>query len=199
MNRIRKGILVYILGKSSSGKDSIYREIRSQYDLVPMVIYTTRPMRSGEQEGVEYHFVDMDFLIEARERGSVIEERTYQTVNGPWTYFTLDESFDFVNYSYLGIGTLDSYIFIKEYYGDCVIVPIYIEVDDGIRLRRALEREINSVNPQYSEMCRRFLADEEDFAEDHLRECGIFKKFSNDGPMDKCIEEIKQYLETLSY
>lgn len=103
MNRLRNGILVYILGKSSSGKDCVYHEIRKQYDLVSMVIYTTRPMRAGGQEGVEYHFVDMNFLIEAREKGRVIEERTYHTVHGSWTYFTLDESFDFGNHSYLGI------------------------------------------------------------------------------------------------
>ena len=39
------------------------------------------------------------------------------------------------------------------------MVPLYVEVDDGLRLSRALERERKQTEPKYAEMCRRFLAD----------------------------------------
>ena len=47
------------MGKSASGKDSIYKKIRERLsELKPIVIYTTRPIREGEREGVEYYFTD---------------------------------------------------------------------------------------------------------------------------------------------
>lgn len=46
-----------ILGKSASGKDSIYKKLLEDptLDLTPVIPYTTRPMREGEREGVDYH------------------------------------------------------------------------------------------------------------------------------------------------
>ena len=53
------GKIFYLMGKSASGKDSIYKRLRSVYpELKSIVLYTTRPMRAGEQEGVEYYFID---------------------------------------------------------------------------------------------------------------------------------------------
>lgn len=52
------GKIFYLMGKSASGKDSIYKRLRSLCpELKSIVLYTTRPMRDGEQEGVEYHFI----------------------------------------------------------------------------------------------------------------------------------------------
>ena len=50
------GKIFYIMGKSSSGKDSIYRKLESteEFGLKRLVIYTTRPIRDGEKEGREY-------------------------------------------------------------------------------------------------------------------------------------------------
>ena len=39
------------------------------------------------------------------------------------------------------IGTLVSYQALREYFGEEAIVPVYLEVEDGLRLARALERE----------------------------------------------------------
>ncbi len=40
--------------------------------------------------------------------------------------------------SYLMIGTLESYEKMRGYFGEKGVVPVYIEVDDGVRLERAL-------------------------------------------------------------
>lgn len=163
------GKIFYIMGKSSSGKDSIYRQLEGNQELglKRLVIYTTRPIRDGEENGREYFFADENKLKEFRRNGKLIEARTYQTVYGPWTYFTADDGQVSVgNDSYLGIGTLESFVRLREYYGNEVMWPIYIEVEDGERLERALAREKTQEVPKYEEMCRRFLADQNVFSEE---------------------------------
>ena len=69
-----------------------------------------------------------------------------------------------------------------------------IELDDGIRLQRALDREKAQDQPKYEEMCRRFLADAEDFSEERIRQAGIVKRFYNND-LEECLEEITGYLK----
>ncbi len=190
MNRI-----FYIMGKSSSGKDTIYNRIRSEEKLLPVVLYTTRPMRENEENGREYHFVDRACFDKMKSEGKVIEERIYNTIHGEWIYFTSKDSIDIEKGNCIGIGTLESYVKIKEHFGEAV-VPIYIEVEDGLRLARAVERERLQTNPKYAELCRRFLADSSDFSEEKLKEAGISRRFSNEGEIEECIDEIKMEMRT---
>ena len=178
------------MGKSASGKDTIYKKIKEQLpELRTIVIYTTRPIREGEVDGVEYYFSDDARLETLQREGKVIELRAYNTVHGIWKYFTVDDGqFDGAGHV-LAIGTLESYIKLKEYFGEEKMVPLYIEVEDGIRLERALAREHKQEVPKYEEMCRRFLADASDFAPEKLAQAGIVKKYQNID-MKTCIEEI---------
>ena len=190
------GKIFYIMGKSSSGKDTIYKKLSERMpELQRIVPYTTRPIRDGEQEGVEYHFVGEDRLREMQEAGRVIEVRAYNTKCGVWTYFTADDGqIDLEKKDSLVIGTLESFQALKKYFGEEKIVPIYIEVDDGVRLSRALEREQREKEPRYEEMCRRFLADSADFSEENLRRAGIWKRFVN-MELERCLEEIGAYIK----
>lgn len=187
--------IFYIMGKSSSGKDTIYNRIRSEENLLPVVLYTTRPMRENEENGREYHFVDRACFDKMKSEGKVIEERIYNTIHGEWIYFTSRDSIDLEKGNCIGIGTLESYVKIKEHFGEAV-VPIYIEVEDGLRLARAVERERLQTNPKYAELCRRFLADSSDFSEEKLKEAGISRRFSNEGEIEECIDEIKMEMRT---
>lgn len=191
------GKLFYVMGKSSSGKDTIYSALleQTELELQPFIIYTTRPIRSNETDGVQYHFVSTEILEEMQKSGKVIELRTYQTVHGPWNYFTADsDQIDFEQNDYIGLGTLESYVKIREYYGTERVVPIYIEVEDGLRLQRALQRERSLAEPKYEEMCRRFLADQKDFCEEKIQAAGICRRFTNNGTLQECINEIMPYL-----
>ena len=193
------GKIFYIMGKSSSGKDSIYRQLEADQELGlrRLVIYTTRPIRDGEKNGREYFFVDENKLKEFRRNGKLIEARTYQTVYGPWTYFTADDGQVSVgNDSYLGIGTLESFVKLREYYGNDVMRPVYIEVENGERLERALARERTQEVPKYEEMCRRFLADQNDFSEENILKAGIWKRFRNHN-LDECVKEIGNYIKSV--
>lgn len=185
------GKIYCMMGKSSSGKDTLYQKVLERLPQIHRVVpYTTRPIREGEQDGVEYHFVDDKQLAELETDGKIVELRAYNTVYGIWKYFTVDDGqIDLEQGDYLLIGTLETYEKIREYYGAEHLVPIYIEVEDGERLARALERERRQAVPKYKEMCRRFLADEEDFCEENLKRLGIDKRYRNTD-METCLNEI---------
>lgn len=192
------GKIVYLMGKSSAGKDTIYKRLLEdgELGLKNIVPYTTRPIRDGEQNGVEYFFTDEAFFQSLKEQGKIIEDRAYHTVQGLWRYFTVNDSqFWAEGVNCLMIGTLEAYGKLLTFFGEVRMLPVMVEVDDGIRLKRALDRELSREEPQYKEMCRRFLADSEDFSEEKIREAGIVRRFENNN-LEKCLEEIRIYIMT---
>lgn len=190
------GKIFYLMGKSSSGKDTVFKRLleNEKLSLRTIVSYTTRPIRDGETEGVEYHYVSEEELQAITAYGKLIELRAYQTFHGVWKYFTAaDNQIELLQNDYLMIGTLESYNKTREYYGTAKLVPILIELDDGIRLQRAIDREKLQDNPKYQELCRRFLADAEDFSEQKIEEARIERRFYNDD-LERCLEEITHYI-----
>ena len=192
------GKIYCVMGKSSSGKDTVYKKLKEQYKEFRLIVpYTTRPIREGEKDGVEYCFVDPEQYRAIKEEGKLIETRSYNTKCGIWTYFTADDGqIDLSAADYLLIGTLVSYQALREYFGEEAIVPVYLEVEDGLRLARALERERRQEKPKYAEMCRRFLADEEDFSEENLIKSGITERFGNED-FTECLNKIQRYIEEI--
>ena len=182
------------MGKSSSGKDTIFKDLlkEEKLNLKPVVSYTTRPMRINEVEGREYYFIDKEALDIYDEEGKVIEQRVYQTIHGPWHYATIDDGqIDLKIADYIMIVTLEAYKNLVKYFGQEYIVPIYIEVEDGIRLERAIIREREQVKPNYEEVCRRFLADSIDFSKKALEEASIQSFYQNINLVE-CMETIKK-------
>ncbi len=193
------GKIFYIMGKSAAGKDKIYSRLAADetLNLKKLVLYTTRPIRAKEENGKQYFFVDNEKLKEFRSQGRLIEARFYHTVHGIWAYFTADDGqVDAEGSDYLGIGTLESYMKLRDYFGEDRMVPIYVQVENGERLERALKREKKQEEPHYAEMCRRFLADEEDFSEENIAKAGIDRRFENSN-LDACVEEIARYIRSV--
>ena len=192
------GKIFFVMGKSASGKDTIYKKLLEYFpELKTVTLYTTRPMREGETEGVEYHFIGEEQLEAMKSKGRVIEMRTYQTMYGPWSYATVEDGqIDLSQGSYMMIGTLESYESIRTYFGENGAVPMYIEVEDGERLIRAVNREKQQKNPKYTELCRRFLADETDFSEEKLAQAGITaeERYENQELSD-CLKNIAGKIE----
>ena len=190
------GNIYCLMGKSASGKDTIYNRLLAmeKLHLRRVVPYTTRPMRSGETDGQTYFFCTEQQVEEFEAAGKIIELRAYHTVYGIWKYFTADDGQICLTESdYLMIGTLEAYEQIRDYFGAEKVCPVYVEVDDGLRLQRALDRERAQDQPKYAEMCRRFLADEEDFSEENLEKAGITKRFQNTD-LDQVTQEIASYI-----
>lgn len=175
------GKLFVFMGKSAVGKDTLYQNVMDRNPALKGVVpYTTRPIRTGETEGKEYHFVTEERMRELESRHKVVECRCYHTVLGDWYYFTADDGqIDFDKGNYCMISTLEGYEKIREFYGSDKVEPIYIEVNDFVRIKRSLNRERQQDNPCVSEVCRRFLADDEDFSEDKLERAGITTRIMN--------------------
>ena len=187
------GKVFCIMGKSGSGKDTIFKEIikDNSLNLKKIVGYTTRPKRVEENDGVEYNFIDDDMINKFIQKNKVIELRKYDTVNGIWYYGTMDDGqINLQTNSYIVISTLESYSSFKKYFGSNNVIPLYIDVDDGIRLQRILNREMSEDSPNYKEICRRFIADSEDFSNKNLKLNGIEKIYSNNNLVE-CIADVK--------
>lgn len=193
------GYLYVLMGKSATGKDSIYTKLlsASELNLKKFVNYTTRPMRIKEVNGVEYNFVTEDGLKVLRSEGKVIEERCFNTINGPWYYFTVnDGKMDLLTGDYICINTLAGYNQIKDYFGKDKVRPLYVEVPDIELIKRAIKREEKQKEPNVAEVCRRFLADNADFSEENLESSGIDRshRFLNED-LGSCTDEIIAFIK----
>lgn len=191
------GKIICLMGKSSTGKDTIFRRLLQdgRLGLKTIVLYTTRPIRNGERDGVEYFFKSENDFRLLKEQGKIIEDREYHTFHGLWRYFMADDGQVEESGNYIMIGTLEAYRHLQDYFGTDRVLPIMIELDDGVRLQRALGRERKQENPRYEEMCRRFLADSADFSEEKIEEAGITRRFVNDN-LRRCMDDIRHYIES---
>ncbi len=194
------GKIFVIMGPSCSGKDTLYKELKDYYGnvLKSIVLHTTRPMRKGEVEGKTYYFINDEKFEEMQKNNEIAEYRLYDTTHGIWTYATASRSIDLDNNDYLTINTLEGFKSLKDYYGEDIVVPLYIQVDEDVRLRRAINREkkqiveklkkegkeipkesnkdkyaINEDDPKIKEMRRRIEADSKDFSVEKRIEAGI--------------------------
>ena len=126
----------------------------------------------------------------------LLESRNYNTIHGPWTYATID---DFDSHSnVLMIGTLESYKSVRESMGADRVKGVYIECPDGVRLQRALDREKSEEPPKYKEMCRRFLADEEDYSTEKIKDAAVDRVFRNDD-LNHCVDKIEDFIKSCLY
>lgn len=163
------GKIYCIIGKSATGKDTIYKAIKEEYysDIEPIVTYTTRPKRKGEKEGEEYHFVSYEQFLDYDEQDLILEQRKYDTVYGEWVYFTL--KFDFKeDKDYIILTTIEGALAIQNYYGEENVSVVCISAFGKTRLLRSINREKKVDGKCFNEICRRFLADEEDYSLDKL-------------------------------
>jgi len=185
-----------IIGKSGTGKDTIYHEIMSLGipELIPVIPYTTRPIRSGEIDGVNYFFVSKEQLEKYEREGRVIEKRTYMTVHGPWSYFNLQQELE-TDKDYILIATPEALQAFVERYGRNTIKIIYLKLDDKERLLRCIKRESEQKTPNYSEVCRRYLADEQDFSEEKLKELSEYYTIDTGKEPCICLDEWKKIYE----
>ena len=123
------GNLFCLMGKSSSGKDTVYKQLLNEeaLSLQRIIPYTTRPVRFGETDGIQYNFVDERRLAELEEAGKVIELRAYHTMQGVWKYFTVDDGqINLEKHNYLTITTLEAYLEILRSFGKYAVVTIYM-------------------------------------------------------------------------
>lgn len=185
------GRIYIIMGKSGSGKDTILKGIlEKKPDLIKMSQYTNRPKRDGEIDGVEYNFTDII-------HDNAIDLRSYITIdNLKWCYWYNDE-FDYDSdtiKNYILIGTIDTYNNFIKYKNGILkkhIIPIYIDIDDeGELLHRLIKREYSQKCQNFKEICRRFIADSDDFSDENLEKIPNLNIVSNKLYVEDTIDNI---------
>lgn len=150
--------LIALIGPSGSGKDTILEKVlKTDSSLNRVVRYTTRPMREGEKDGVNYHYIDKEKFAEL-----VINEMIEASEFNNWFYGTslscLKE--DKINIGCFDPLAIDTIINCNE--SSLAITVICLTVPDNIRLARQLLRENN---PDIEEIFRRYHADLGDFSD----------------------------------
>lgn len=193
--------IFYIFGKSGTGKDTLKNNLLKVTDveLTPLIVVTDRPIRVGEKEGENYIFKTPEEFSELINNDELMEYREYTVYDGNgekaiWRYgtFKVDPKAG-DNTLYIGIGSIESYKFIKNLYGDSV-VPIYIMVNDDERLHRLIIRDGNNKN-KLKEICRRFIAECDEYSSDelnalHLSRHAVFNNKSMPDMISKVIAYI---------
>lgn len=149
--------IIAICGKSAVGKDTLQKYLTEKFsDKTHSIIScTTRPRREGESEDA-YHFMSYEAFTNEVLTKHMLEASMFNK----WFYGTRYQDLDpkKVNVGVFNLQGIENLKSSSEI--DCKVV--YVSCTDKTRLLRALNRE---THPNCKEICRRFMADEDDFAE----------------------------------
>lgn len=165
-----------ICGKSASGKDTLLKKMVEKYDLIPLITMTTRPMRDGEHDGVDYDFVSKEMFQYLIDHNQMLEYRSYNTklngVDDVWYYGNVKKSLNPYRDYVIVLDLTGAKAFI-DYYGKDECVVTYLNVSDDVREQRARQRsslDVTEWNRRIKpEWDRRLKADAEDFSMDKVQ------------------------------
>lgn len=151
-------MLIVFMGSSAVGKDTLLNLISKKYNIPICVSSTTRPMREGEIDGREYHFISNDKFKEDFENSKFIEYRQYSTANGTWYYGLSKDSVDIFTNQLVIVDQQGYYSLVQEY-GQENVLGILLVAPEKIKIKRALSRETRADKKFYEEFYRRMLDD----------------------------------------
>ena len=150
-----------IMGKASTGKDTLTKMLSEMLELPIALSFTTRPMRVGEKQGVEYNFISDSDFWDLHGCDLLAEYTSYEVASGEtWHYGLTKEELEKAEYV-LVIVNPDGFKQLTEIYGDKVC-SILIDAPADVRIKRYLDRDAVT-EEKAEECCRRFLADNKDF------------------------------------
>lgn len=146
--------MIILVGKSCSGKDSVTKEL-TKMGYSRIVTYTTRPMRDGEIDGVEYHFISKGLFNTMVSNNEFAEWKSYETKEGEWLYG--NKKCDYTQGRKIISLTPDGVKRIREEI-DIPMTIIYLKVSNHAIKDRMKKRDKN-----LKESKRRYKADKNDF------------------------------------
>jgi guanylate kinase len=159
--------ITLLIGKSASGKDTLYRRM-IKTGANGIVSCTTRSPRPREIDGKDYFFLDREKFLELVSEGKIFEYRSYDTlVDGipdTWYYGSKKQDLE-QGKDYVAVVEVDGAMAYAKAYGADLVDVILVEVsDDAERTRRARRR------PGFNEAewVRRMEADNRDFSTERL-------------------------------
>jgi guanylate kinase len=148
---------IILVGKAASGKD-YFSNFLGATGYKRAISHTTRPMREGEEDGREYHFISEERFLEMVDNE---ELREYKKFNG-WYYGNTHEEFnnaDSIILTPSGVNDMERMVLINS-------VIVYFDIPLHFRQKR-MERRVGA-----DDMERRIVADGVDFmdfTEYHIR------------------------------
>ena len=152
---------ILLLGKGGTGKDTIKARVQEAMpELKSLPMWTSRTKRACEEQDVQYHFVTYEEMNQANKDGKLLEYREYKTVKGIRAYGTEYPKDDA---TYILTVAIEQYNNLRTKIPAKDIITIYLYVDDYTRIQRALSREKECEYPNYTEVCRRFVADNNEY------------------------------------
>lgn len=185
-------IIIALLGKAGAGKDTVARIlVENNPEWHMMVSCTTRPMREGEKEGVNYYYLTNEEFAAKVLNGEMLEAVCFNN----W-YYGIDKTtlLPGINVGVFNPEGYDCFLESAKIDPELTVIGFYVDVDDKIRMMRQLTRE---TDPDVKEICRRYFADLEDFDDiDYLN----LKKVSNDNldDLNYTTRYIQEFVENLA-
>ena len=130
--------IITLTGKTSTGKDSAAKYIEEVYGIHPIVSYTTRDIRVGEEDGREHYFISDEEMDKLEKRDDILAWTQFDKTGIRYCASTKDLDDDGI-YTYIidpnGIKWL------KEHYkGNAEIISLYFDLSETAIMRRALIR-----------------------------------------------------------
>lgn len=145
--------ILAIYGMSAAGKDTFLNHLSNNFDLNKILLTTSRPPREKEIDGVDYLF---------KKKKDILRDDNFlwPIDYNNWIYAIAKES---IKNDKINVGIFNLY-WMKKLFEDndehFDLMAIEVSASDKDRLMRSLRRE---KNPNCDEICRRFLADKQDF------------------------------------
>lgn len=154
--------IVTLTAPSSAGKDKILNKVLLENSNLDSIISTTsRPMRKGEKQDCEYHFVNKEEVRDLLRFDKFVESRVYFTELDEWIYGITKEEIHKNNLDKIVIIDYHGLKQLREYckYNNIEVISFYIDCNLQDRLKRALSREGQMSDKQCLEVCRRMIDD----------------------------------------
>ncbi len=146
-------MIIAVIGKTSSGKDTLAKILHEKYEYPFMVSYTTRPKRDYETNGKEHYFVTED---EAKELTCGYTNCLALTEIDNNHYFTLPSQV--MDNDYIYIIDPSGVDYINKYYPDIQLFSVYVDCPEMIIKNRAIlrgddtEKVISRLNDERQQM-----------------------------------------------
>lgn len=185
--------MIYVIGKTCSGKDTIVNELIKKYGYKKLVSYTTRPMRAKEKQDIDYHFIKKEEFLDKIKDDFFMEYKKFDTTQGEWWYGSAKE--DYLNSEQNTIkiiepnGLQDILYKIKKNKLNITPICIYIYANNKTIKKRLMQR-----GDDKKEAERRLTQDNKDFSK---IQCIANRIFYNNGDksLDDVVDEIHDYIQ----
>lgn len=148
------GKLFCLIGRSGCGKSTIEKEL-NKLGFLRIVSTTSRPRRDGEVDGVDYHYVTKEQVVEMIENGELLEYTRYNN----WYYGIGKKQVDLSLGNYVCVVETEGFQKLQKALGKENVVGIHVSVGYLTLLKRSYKRLQNPTIKQCIEICRRFLSD----------------------------------------